>query len=166
MAIKAQDLRRYVIAPTLVRLARVWRGCDSEAAVRLLLGTAAAESDCGYRLVQEKGPALGIYQVEPATHTDVLRWAGATGKSTAVSLFRSLGVTAQSHDELVTNLAYATCIARLIYWRRPEPLPDKGDFEGLARYWKRFFNTEQGKGTVRHFMNAFDLHVVKGKALA
>ena len=43
----------------------------SIAAENLILGTAVQESECGYYLHQlGDGPALGIYQMEPATHDD------------------------------------------------------------------------------------------------
>lgn len=39
----------------------------SDAAVNLLLGTAAQESEFGKYIRQIRGPALGVFQMEPAT---------------------------------------------------------------------------------------------------
>src|SRR3546814_2659167 len=60
-----RDLLRHVIRPTLERI-----GLYSPAAANLLLGTALTESTIGGAtcLVQRGGPALGVYQIEPATH--------------------------------------------------------------------------------------------------
>ena len=54
--------------------------------------------------------------------------------------------------QLVWNLFYATAIARLIYLRRPQPLPPVGDLPGLAEYWKAHFNTAAGGGTAEDFI--------------
>ncbi|MGB8276303.1 MAG: hypothetical protein WCF16_13650 [Alphaproteobacteria bacterium] len=126
-------------------------------AENLLVGTALVES--GLRaLVQDGGPALGVFQIEPATHHDVLLnfldYRPALAEQ--VRAFR-----AQSPDpdtQLVTNLAYACAIARLIYFRRPEPLPEADDIEALAAYWKAHYNTPQGKGTVTRFVASYRDH--------
>ena len=55
-------------------------------------------------------------------------------------------------DQLIWNLAYASAVARLIYYRRPEPLPRADDLPALAEYWKAHFNTAAGKGTPADFI--------------
>jgi hypothetical protein len=62
----ARQLRAYVIQPTLKPM-----GLWSLAAETLLVGTCAHESAMGKYLHQIKGPALGIYQIEPITHFDI-----------------------------------------------------------------------------------------------
>jgi hypothetical protein len=56
------------------------------------------------------------------------------------------------HDQLAWNLGYATAIARLVYYRRPEPLPHADDLAGLARYWKVHFNSHLGAGAPEDFL--------------
>src|SRR5688572_10203521 len=65
--IHAADLRELVIRPTL-KYVDLW----SQAAENLLVGTWFQESSIAgsTRLKQVKGPALGGYQIEPATHKD------------------------------------------------------------------------------------------------
>jgi hypothetical protein len=55
-----------VIAPALALI-----GLGGAAAEELMLGTALQESGGGWRLAQAAGPALGIWQMEPATFTDL-----------------------------------------------------------------------------------------------
>ena len=38
--------------------------------------------------------------------------------------------------------------------RVPKKLPKASDLEGQAKYWKTFYNTIKGKGTIEHFMEA------------
>ena len=57
---------------------RVLRGQNlprKQSAIDLLLGTAAQESAFGTYLRQVNGPALGAFQMEPATFKSVKAWA-------------------------------------------------------------------------------------------
>lgn len=149
--IDPQQFRRYVIRPTLQHL-KMW----SPAAENLLLGTAAHESRLRY-LVQDGGPALGFYQIEPSTHRDI--WQNyLVYKAELASTVRSLAgqrFPDERHTELITNLAYATAIARLVYYRQPDPLPAPDDVPALARYWKKIYNTPKGKGHVIDFIRHY-----------
>lgn len=153
------DLRQFrdeVIDPVLVYLGFEFA---SEAAIRLLLGTLVQESGARHLRQLGNGPAMGLYQVEPATHDDV--WAHFL-KFHPVLRAKTGGLATahpDRHQQLAGNLNYATAIARLVYWRDSEPLPDADDIEGLARYYKRVFNTAQGKGSVGSFMLNYREHV-------
>ena len=142
-----EHFRRHVIRPSLLRL-----GLQSPAAEALLLGTALTESGLA-RLVQTGGgPALGVYQIEPATHTDIWRHYLAYHPGLAARVL-SLAAGGFGHPEqLVWNLAYATAMARLVYRRRAEPMPAATDLPGLAAYWKAHFNTAAGKGTAADYI--------------
>ena len=150
--IDPQHFRDRVIRPTLEYL-DMW----SQAAENLLIGTALVESNLS-ALVQDGGPALGVYQVEPATHDDIL----VTYLFDKPDLDRRVcefagGIPplARVAEQLVVNLGYATAIARLVYWRRPEPLPDASDVEALGLYWKQHYNTRLGAGDPAEFVRRY-----------
>ena len=148
--ISAAHLRNHVIQPVLERL-----DMDSLAAENLLLGTAAVETELGTYLVQLSGPALGIYQVEPATYYDLLtNWLPYRAHVQTL-LLPYQAREPEGVEQLVGNLYFATAVARCIYRRVPERLPDAEDVAGMARYWKRYWNTPKGKGTVEKFVNAY-----------
>ncbi|WP_422444221.1 hypothetical protein [Endozoicomonas sp. ALB091] len=153
---KPDELKQWVIKPTLLHL-----GMHSESAVNLLLGTVAHESKMGAFLKQVGGPALGIYQIEPATLEDVyknyLSYRPSLLKD--IEALRAEGMTRD--QSLINNLAYATAIARLVYRRVPEPLPAHDDIAGLAAYWKKHYNTYLGKGNRQQFMDAFPAEVLQ-----
>jgi hypothetical protein len=149
--INAAQLRDLIIRPALEDL-----GLYSKAAEQLLLGTAALESECGQWLKQIRGPALGIYQMEPATHNDIIHsWlmhdTGLYGRT-----MRVIGDGRFSAERLVYDLRYATVFCRLHYRRRPEPLPEAGDWPAMAAYYKRWYNTPAGKSTPAMFLTAVD----------
>ena len=129
---------------------------NAQIAEDLLVGTALAESKLQFLQQIGGGPALGLYQIEPATHDDL--WDNYLHNREPLN-YRVRGLLAprpSQLDQLVTNLAYATAIARLIYWRRPEPLPELGDVVDTAAYWKAHFNTEKGAGEENHFIETYE----------
>lgn len=149
--IKALDLRDLVIIPALRHLSLYDQRLYSAGAVNLLLGTAAHESKGGFHLRQIKGPALGIFQIEPATHADVLL-NFVKARPVLGRLLKEISAKVGSDEELVTNLLYSACMARLVYWRSPKPMPDEHDILAQARLWKGVYNTAQGKGGIDAYL--------------
>lgn len=145
--IDAAQLRDLIIRPTLESL-----GMYSKAAEQLVLGTACHESECGQWLKQIRGPALGIYQMEPATHGDIINNWLVHNAALYERVMRVVGDGRFSADRLVYDLRYATVMCRLHYRRRPEPLPDAGDWAAMAEYHKKYYNTYLGKSTPEKFM--------------
>jgi len=146
------QLLKYVIRPTLRDLG-VW----SVNAEQLVLGTACQESACGEYLVQlGNGPALGIYQMEPATHADIWRnYLPGRALATKVSdLAIHAGLDA---DEMIGNLYYATAMCRVHYLRVPSAIPS--GLRKQAEYWKRHYNTELGAGTVDEYIQSWERFV-------
>lgn len=152
----ARHLELHVIRPTLAYVGgdetSPAPGFQSAAAVELLLGTAAQELHLAHLVQLGGGPALGLYQIEPATHDDI--WASYLDPRPMLRrrIQALLGQHPDRTKQLVGNLAYATAIARLIYWRSPVRLAPSGDVAGHARVWKQVYNTRSGKGTEAEFI--------------
>ena len=53
-----------------------------------------------------------------------------------------------------SNIALQVAFCRLKYRRDTFPLPEWWNKKDQAGYWKRVYNTELGKGTVEHFLEA------------
>ena len=152
----AKHLRTHVIQPTLTKL-----GAWSKAAEDLVLGTACQESHCGKYLRQVgcSGTvgAFGVWQMEIATARDIydnyLRY-----KPELKAVVDGLRGNKQSIAEaLTTNLAYACAMCRVPYLRQPGKIPATVD--GQAQYWKKYYNTELGKGTVAEYIDNWERFV-------
>lgn len=146
MGIDAKQLR------SLIRRTLQQAGMHSEAAEALLMGTAAQESHLGQYLRQVGGgPALGIFQMEPATAKDI--WINYMAHKRAVwdTVLELSGVVAPSELHLEANLVYQILLARVHYMRVTAPLPDV-EPAALGAYWKRHWNTPKGAGTVEQFI--------------
>lgn len=115
----------------------------SENAVNLLMLTAAQESHLGTYIKQIKGPARGIFQMEPATERDIYDNFLAY-KPQIASKIRAL-TTDDGPDNLLSNLAYQIAMARVHYFRSPRALGSQTT--EWAATWKAVYNTPLGKGT-------------------
>ena len=125
---------------------------DSEDARDLRYKTGMAES--GYRALEGYGnnPAVGFWQVEPATMHDVIENYANYRPELKTKIY-SLGYDDKdSESRLLSNMALQVVFCRLTYRRDKYPLPKIGNIEKQAEYWKRVYNTKLGKGTIEHFM--------------
>ena len=131
----------------------------SDDAVNLVLATGIAESRYEYIRQMGDGPARSFWQVEPATCVDnlahYLKHRPKLMKKCANASMVDLKHW-QNYDEkiwediLETNIAAAIVHARLKYWRVPKKMPKS--IEGQANYWKKYYNSDLGKGRPEHFI--------------
>ena len=135
------QFRSLIVEPVLSKL-RLY----SKNAEELLVFTCASESLGGTLLAQIKGPALGIYQMEPNTYTDI--WVNYIRARNQLATLMAIHFGCNKIPEierLVYDLHYATAMSRIHYFRMPGNLPDAKDVEGLWDYYKKYYNTEKGK---------------------
>ena len=143
----------------------------SENAVELLMMTAAVESNLGDYIKQTKGPAKGIFQVEPATERDVMdRYLGSKyRKKLKAKIQRLAGDPPPGIDPAVYDLDYQIALARCFYWMKPGALPkikmveDRPDYDSIvkmAKYYKKYFNTYLGKSTVKKTITKYCKYAV------
>lgn len=143
--INLPQLYNLVIGPVLSAFGAPW---NSSAAAILLLGTAIHESAGGQYLAQTGGgPALGAWQMEPPTHDDC--WQNFLNfQPSLAAAVRQFQVPGAGSAQLAYNLAYAAAMARVKYIRAQPPLPAADDFNGMAAYYKQFYNSELGAAVV------------------
>ncbi len=159
-----KHLYDYIIVPVLDHL-----DLYSLSAARLVLGTAMVESDLRW-LRQLRGPAMGLFQMEPDTHDDiwenwlryrhdltrrVIELAGRWPPQTGPALGLATGASAPGAPTLIGNLNYATAMCRLQYRRRIEPLPRADNPLELAEYHKSIYNTPLGATRVEESVKTF-----------
>ena len=145
---------RELIRDTLKKL-DMW----SEQAEELVFLTGLVES--GYRYISQigSGIARSFWQVESATAKDSIDNYLSFRKSKTKKVAEVIGIAPEvllsMTDEELKHLLWGNIVAgivfcRLKYWRVPKRLP--GDLNGMAGYWKQWYNTEGGAGTVNHFL--------------
>ena len=127
-------------------------GLYSSDAVDLVFETGCAES--GYRALEQGGggPALGFFQCEPATFHDCIDNYINYRPMLQEGLL-SLGFLPDDPEfSLRTNIAVQIFFCRIKYRRDKDPIPTT--LKERARYWKRVYNSEGGKGTIKHYLDA------------
>lgn len=157
MTFNVHDFRTYIIGPTLELCADLAGVPDTPYVRDLLVATCAQESRLGTWLHQTgSGPAISIYQLEPATLDDLLRNFASAPKYR--DILRASMVEGQpAVDQIIWNLRFATICARLNYYRVREPLPRGTTFDSLWHYYKTYWNTRHGAATSASFRDALKL---------
>ena len=148
------DKQKYL--PLEIKKALKETNLYSDGMYKLLLGTAATESDFGKLNKQAGGPALGIFQMEPNTAkdiwTDYLAYHPVLRSKVTKTLWKNVDLKTQ----LRYNIKYQTAIAVVHYKRAEErkniKIEDNLSKWSASHYYKTLWNTHQGKGsTVRYF---------------
>lgn len=136
----------------------------SGSAVNLLLGTCLQESRGGTYLRQMSNDfdigvhAIGIMQMEKNTFDWMLE---KYDYKISMLLNSSMNCEGVEFEQLEYNLELSILFARLRYLAVPEALPESEDLRGLANYWKKYYNTIHGAGTVEEFINIYKKYVLR-----
>ena len=153
----AKHLRKYIVAPALAEI-----GMHSMEAEDLVMGTAAQESHLKYVRQFNDGPARGLFQMEVATHDDI--WNNWLAYKRTVSEELKNAIQFEGFrpiaDRMVWDLKYGAMMCRIHYRRKSSPLPEHGDLEGYAAYWKKHYNTVHGAGTEEEFIKHWKRYIL------
>jgi hypothetical protein len=145
--INPRQLRDLVVRPTLAYL-----GLPSgEVAERLVMGTAAQESKLRHIHQLGRGPARGLWQMEPATFRDLWDRRGKL----ALKLEALSALEPDPVDQLIGNLYLGCAMCRVHYYMRPFNMPTTATVHDLGAIWKQHYNTVKGKGTVEEFVGNY-----------
>ena len=131
---------------------------NSDCAIDLLHGTACVETSYKYLKQLKGGPALGFFQMEPRTFDSVRHYIMDKGNDFANKLsyciynemYHPFPVRA---DEMIWNLRLQVVMARMKYWQVKEPIPFT--VKAKAEYWKKYYNTFLGQGTVEDYIKKY-----------
>jgi len=120
-----QTVLAKVIVPALALLPALY---DSPAARVQLLATAMQESGLRTRVQDGNGPARGLWQCEQPVFGLLLGNTASASQVRALCQSRAIAVwPADMYFAAQTDDLFACCVARLILWCDPHPLPDLGD---------------------------------------
>jgi len=151
----SQQLLDHIIVTTLKFMGRNY---DSKKARMLVLSTSAIESNCGHKIKQDSGPALGVWQMEPVTHNSIWVNCDALRKPRFSNHIKKLMIMKSplsALKNLLISPMYSCAMARLKYAMDKEPLPPYDDIEAIYHYYKRIYNTPIGKSTLIKFKDAW-----------
>ena len=145
------QFRSLIIEPVLSKM-QVY----SKDAEEILVFTCAAESLGGHYLAQVKGPAVGIYQMEPATYTDI--WINFIRNRNQMSTLLAMHFQCTripDVERMIWDLHFATIMARIHYLRVAEKIPVAGNLDAMWDYYKKYYNTSAGKANKEHSIKKY-----------
>ena len=129
-------------------------GFNSIARQHQVLGTGLKESGYVHTRQIGGGPALGFFQMEPATHSDILKNFIAYRPDLAKVVYELTGSYTPSAEVLIANPIYAAFMCGIQYLRSPLPLAGPFDSFGQACLWKKVYNGP-GAGVVSDAVQYF-----------
>jgi len=138
-----------------VRPALTILGHSGLAAEQLVLGTGVQESRLVAREQRGGGPALGLFQMEPATHDDC--WTNYLNFSPQKPLADRVRQTLEAGQKPVAATLRANDRSTRAIWRAPylrgrNSLPNANAVAAMANYWKHHYNTPAGAGKPQEFL--------------
>lgn len=125
-------------------------------AVHLLLETAAAETNLGKTKDTTKLGGMGLTQFDKLPFQDI---KDRVSMADYMIIKDKMGINLEwvEWEHLRYNPLLAFLFTRLKYKKIPEEIPKT--LEGRASYWKRWYNSELGKGTLGHYLEANKKHI-------
>lgn len=119
-------------------------------AKKLLLETAAAETDLGKAIDTSWNVGIGIMQFDKIGFDDVKQRTSAAKKALIERTF-GIDIDRVEYTDLRWNPLLSVIFARLKYLLVPGAIPDT--IQGRAAYWKKWYNSELGAGTPEHYID-------------
>lgn len=163
----SNQLEKYIIEPTLKYFSKIdtkYSKIYSPEAVKLLLMTAAVESDMGEYIIQnnnkmkERDKALGVYQIEMSTIDYIIMHKSSKIVSKVLSSTNNIF---DVYTRAICDMSYSTIMARLVYWyKTPDKIPNINDNESLWKFYKKCYNSYLGKTTKEKFFNLCSKHKI------
>ncbi|QHJ85429.1 MAG: hypothetical protein [Bacteriophage sp.] len=153
------DVLKTAVRPALAQLEPLIQ--YSPVAHALVIGTGLVESQYNALLQGGGGPALGFWQMEPATYNDIVKnfIMYREGLATKISSIVGYEITGRS-QRLATDNLLAAIMCRIQYYRSKSALPPM-DAKALSSYHKNVYNTALGAAdplkNVPAFQRAIDL---------
>ncbi|MDX1808313.1 MAG: hypothetical protein R3331_02110 [Sulfurospirillaceae bacterium] len=120
-------------------------------AIDLLSETAMSETHYGDTPDLHLHSGYGIFQFDKPGFDDVVARTPQSTKDLIKKVY-DIDIDQVSILALQWSPLLSTIFARLFYMLRPGAIPDT--IQGRAQYWKQYYNTFAGAGTVQHYLNA------------
>ena len=146
--------------------AHIRRACQSlspstvQDAIPLLSGTAATETHFGEYEDRSEGYGFGPWQFDRIRVVDIARYIRTLDRVHAIVLAET-GFDARFYDVdtichiLKFSPLLGAFFCRIGYMMKPEPLPSGSDIEAQGEYYKRHWNSSEGKGSVEKYVHDY-----------
>lgn len=143
------QFREYIVKPVLNAL-----NLYSQEAEDLMVGICAHESKGGTYFKQINGTAMGPYEMQRDAHDHIWNAFLPSSPQICYNLMTICELSRKPTFEMLQfHLRYATAMTRIYFVPIKESIPK--DLQGQAEYWKKYYNTVLGKGTVQEYIDDY-----------
>lgn len=125
-------------------------GADKNHLRALLRETAITESNYGKTPDFTPNSGKGVFQIDKIGFQDAIN-QNSNIKSQVLKLGYNLDLLDYAKPEVTQDVVLNTLIARLLYYKKPGSIPSTR--EGRAAYWKKYYNSILGAGTIQAYLN-------------
>ncbi|GAJ29744.1 hypothetical protein [Acidomonas methanolica] len=141
------DIKRRIIAPVVLDLA-----LPGDDAARVQLHAGIGNVETGFRAkLQAGGPALGFWQMEPATHDDCWHnwlWARPALAQVVLGYLPARFKGVPNVGAMIESDSYAVAMSVIRFRRSPVALPPRNDAGAQCTAWKAGYNSALGAGEI------------------
>lgn len=131
---------------------------DPDGFVALILETACIESTFGEIVKQKRGPALGVFQMQPGTFRELQKSLQPAEKR-FISKYKDEDLS--NLDNLKFNIPYQVAQCILLYSQFDVHKQNLSSIDKRARLYKKHWNTPKGKATPSLFIRRANQHLSK-----
>lgn len=144
-------------------IAHVRRSCQAlspstaSQAIELLIGTACAETLMAQYFDSSEGYGFGVMQFDRIRVKDIARYIQEREQLKSI-IYSETGFDCAFYDidticHILKFSPLLSCFfCRVGYMMKPEALPSVGDLEGQAAYYKKHWNSAEGKGSEEKYI--------------
>ncbi len=122
----------------------------------MVLETIAVETQMGTYPDTTENSGHGLTQFDKIGFDDTVARTRTRDKEIVKNVF-GYDLDELTVRDLDENPELAIIMCRLKYKLIPEPFPT--DIVSRAAYWKRFYNSTMGKGTIEHYLESAERHL-------
>lgn len=125
---------------------------DVENAEKLILGTIAVETDFATTRDNTKESGAGLTQIDKIAFEDIKKRTKTAVKAMIYKEF-DIHIDDIVYDSLKHSPFLSILFSRLFYLLIPEKIPDT--IQKQAEYWKKYYNTANGKGNTETYIKKY-----------
>lgn len=155
-----EEINKEKLSETIYAIMRKLKINENKDFHDLIMETCAVETDFGFIVKQTKGPALSIYQILPSTFRYILNDIKKKDKNQYKRIMNLYDNRYGDTYNYIYNVPFTTAICMMYYVNTVKNLEDKIKTRtDRAKVWKKYYNTEGGKGTVDIYLKRTNDHI-------
>ena len=140
-----RQVKKYWVEPALEFFPEPLRTPNRK---QFMVAIGLVESGYNYVAQVPEADALGYWQVQKGTYLDnqvnFLDFKNEFNHYWV--LLKKIHIA--SYPSMASDCVFACYMGAITVYRAPASLPQYNDIEGMANYWKTYYNTSQGAGSI------------------